>query len=212
MKGFYLTTDDLCELRQAHRAAMRSNASAAYKINAVILLGAGWKLKQVKEALLLDDETLRCYVTKYREGGVKALIITNYQGSQSRLSEAQIEILFEELEANIHLTSSSVIDYVQSVFGITYSVGGMRDLLHRLGYEYKKPKLVPGNPDLEAQEIFVKQYEQFMQEKPEDIEVLFVDAVHPEHNALAAYGWIKRGQKRRIKTNSGRERLIYMER
>jgi len=48
---------------------------------------------------------------------------------------------------------------------------GMRDLLHRLGYEYKKPKCVPGNPDLEEQEIFAKQYEDFMAEKPEDIEV-----------------------------------------
>ncbi|NNM58374.1 MAG: hypothetical protein HKM04_00980 [Legionellales bacterium] len=34
-----------------------------------------------------------------------------------------------------------------------------------------------------------------------------MDAVHPEHNALAAYGWIKRGEKRELKTNSGRERL-----
>ena len=47
----------------------------------------------------------------------------------------------------------------------------MRDLLHRLGYEYKNPKCVPRNPDLEAQEIFAKQYEDFMAEKSEDIEV-----------------------------------------
>jgi len=36
---------------------------------------------------------------------------------------------------------------------------------------------------------------------------LFIDAVHPEHNTLAAYGWIKHGQKRELKTNSGRQRL-----
>ncbi len=88
-----------------------------------------------------------------------------------------------------------------------YTQSGMRDLLHRIGYEYKKPKLVPGNPDIEAQEIFAQQYEDFMQTKPADIEVLFLDAVHPEHNALSAYGWIKRGEKRELKTNSGRERL-----
>jgi len=34
-----------------------SNASAAYKINAVILLGTGWTLVTVKAALLLDEET-----------------------------------------------------------------------------------------------------------------------------------------------------------
>jgi len=31
--------------------------------------------------------------------------------------------------------------------------------------------------------------------------------LHPEHNAMAAYGWIKRGQKRKVKTNSGHQRL-----
>ena len=36
---------------------------------------------------------------------------------------------------------------------------------------------------------------------------MFADAVHPQHNTIAAYGWIKRGQERELKTNSGRERL-----
>jgi len=207
MKGFYLSDDELTGLREAHRRAKRLNANAAYKINAVILLGTGWKVKRVKEALLLDDETLRSYVEKYRQGGVKELTTTGYLGAPSQLSEKQIEQLYEELERQIHLTTHSVIDYIENRFGFHYSLSGMRDVLHRLGYEYKKPKLVPGNPDIDAQEIFAEQYDAFMLEKPSDTEVLFVDAVHPEHNAQAAYGWIKRGQKREVKTNSGRQRL-----
>lgn len=207
MKGFYLSETELAELRLAHQQAKRSNASAAYKINAVILLGTGWKLRQVKEALLLDDETLRTYLEKYREGGVEALIATHYKGRDSQLNEIQTALLRKELEARIHLTTASVISFVEEAFGVVYSPSGMRDVLHRLDYEYRKPTLVPGNPDAEAQEIFVEHYEAFMQEKPADVEVLFVDAVHPQHNTLAAYGWIKRGQERKIKTNSGRERL-----
>ena len=46
-----------------------------------------------------------------------------------------------------------------------------------------------------------------MLNKPDNVEVLFVDAVHPQHNTMAAYGWIKRGEKREVQTNSGRERL-----
>ena len=60
MSKFHLTPVQVQELRLAHRA--ERNRNAAYKINAVILLGTGWKLKAVKEALLLDDETLRSYV------------------------------------------------------------------------------------------------------------------------------------------------------
>jgi transposase len=205
MKGFYLEAEELVELRLAHKSEHYKRS--AYKINAIILLGSGWKLKRVKEALLLDDETLRNYVMRYREGGLAGLIATNHKGSVSPLTEEQSEALIKELDGAIYLTTQSVIDYVENEFGLRYQPSGMRDLLHRLGYEYKKPKLVPGNPDIEAQELFAEQYEEFMLNKPADVEVLFGDAVHPEHNGMAAYGWIKRGEKRELKTNSGRQRL-----
>ncbi len=80
MKNFLLKNDELVVLRAAHKA--ERNRRAAYKINAVILLGTGWKLKQIKEALLLDDETLRSYVEKYREGGIQKFIVTNYGCSE----------------------------------------------------------------------------------------------------------------------------------
>lgn len=76
MKDFYLNKEEIAELRTAHRAEQNRNAS--YKINAVILLGTGWKLKDVKEALLLDDETLRSYVKKYRSGGISELLETHF--------------------------------------------------------------------------------------------------------------------------------------
>ncbi len=205
MKNFWLTEEQLLELRKAHRA--ERNRNAAYKINAVILLGTGWNLKQVKEALLIDNETLRSYVEKYKSGGIKDLLRTYHQGRVCHLDESQQETLREKLESTIFLTTSAVIDYVEKEFGVHYTLSGMRDLLHRLGYEYKKPKLVPNNPDREAQEIFVEQYERYMEDKPADVKVLFVDAVHPEHNTMAAYGWIKKGQKKTLKTNSGRQRL-----
>ena len=205
VKNFWLTNDELIELRKAHRA--ERNKNAAYKINAIILLGSGWNLKQVKEALLVDDETLRTYIEKYRSGGVVKLIETNYSGRMRRLSQAQIDELCMELETRIYLTTYAVIDFVKNQFSVNYTPSGMRDLLHQLGYEFKKPKLVPGNPDREAQEIFVEQYERFMEEKDADVEVIFIDAVHPQHNTMAAYGWIKQGQARELKTNSGRERL-----
>src|SRR6185295_1881411 len=158
-------------------------------------------------ALLIDDETLRSYVKKYQEGGLPALLKVDYKGSQPLLSVQHIEFLCQELNNSIHLTTQSVIEFVEKKFQITYSLSGMRDLLHRLGYEYKKPKLVPGHPDPVAQEIFAEQYDEFMRNKPDNTEVLFLDAVHPQHNTMAAYGWIKRGEKLEIQTSSGRERL-----
>ena len=99
------------------------------------------------------------------------------------------------------------MEFVSESFGVTYSPSGMRDLLHREGYTDKKPKLVPGTPDREAQETLVHCYEKFMETKDDNVEVLFLDAVHPEHNTLASYGWMKKGKPRKLSTNSGRQRL-----
>ena len=162
MKGFNLSTQELLVLRTAHRVAKSKSASSAYKINAVILLGTGWTLNKVKDALLLDDETLRNYVDKYRNGGVNSLLKTNHQGRDSLLSESQQAIIADELDREIYITTQSVIEFIKKEFGIVYTLSGMRDFLHRIGYEYKKPKLVPGNPDVDAQEEFVKYYEKFI--------------------------------------------------
>ena len=207
MKGFYLTKEELIELRIAHKEAKHKNAVAAYKINAMILLGSGWTLKKVKDALLLDDETLRNYIVIYQLSGIEGLVKTNHLGKSCYLSDKELKMLSEELDTQIYLTTNAIIDFVKNKFGKIYTASGMRDLLHRLNYEYKKPKLVPGNPDVDAQEEFAQYYEEFMLNKPENTEVLFVDAVHPEHNTMASYGWIKRGETRQLKTNSGRERL-----
>ena len=205
MKKFKLSKDELVTLKVAHKSEHYKRS--AYKINAVILLGSGWTLGEVKDALLIDDETLRSYIKKYQEGGLPELLKVDYKGSQPLLSVQHVEILCQELNSNIHLTTQSVIEFIEKKIQITYSLSGMRDLLHRLGYVYKKPKLVPGNPDPIAQEIFAEQYDEFMRKKSDNVEVLFMDAVHPQHNTMAAYGWIKRGEKREIQTNSGRERL-----
>lgn len=208
MKGFNLSAEEIQELRAAHKAAKRQKkVKDAYKINAVILLGTGWSIEEVSEILLLDDETIRNYAVKFREGSIERLLETSHKGSNPKLSKKQLEDLCEELDRNIYLTTKAICDYVKNEFGVKYKVSGMTDLLHRLNYTYKKPKCVPSNPDIDAQEIFIKQFNDFMANKPEDEAVFFVDAVHPVHNSMAGYGWIKKGKEKELKTNSGRKRL-----
>lgn len=205
MNRFALPNEKINELRETHRAC--KNKRDADRIKAIILLACRWSYVEIATALLLDEETIRNYQKRYEKGELAELLTSYYQGSECSLTSEQLSQLEAELEKSIYMTTQSVIEYVKVEFSIEYSVSGMRDLLHRMDYEYKKPKLVPGNPDIEAQEIFAQQYDDFMATKPDDIEVVFADAVHPEHNTMAAYGWIKRGQVRKLKTNSGRERL-----
>ncbi len=52
MKGFDLTQEEIQELRVAHKTAIiNKDAKSAYKLNALILLGSGWKIDEVVEAL-----------------------------------------------------------------------------------------------------------------------------------------------------------------
>jgi predicted nucleic acid-binding protein len=93
MKNFDLTAEQVQELREAHRLAKRhQDARAAYKINAVILLGSGWSLDEVVEALLIDDEAARTYAQNYKAGGVVGLLETHYKGSKPKLDDNQIKI------------------------------------------------------------------------------------------------------------------------
>ena len=207
MQEFSLSSEEIQELRAAHRSAKKHSAADAYKINAVILLGTDWTVAEVVDALLLDEETLRNYSKRYKEGGLPYLLQTHYKGGQPKLAIEYFETLTQELERIIYLTTASVCAYVKEQFNISYSLSGMTALLHRLGYVYKKPKIVPGKADIEAQEIFIKQYKDFMQTKADHDPVLFVDGVHPTHNTMAAYGWLKKGEEREIKSNTGRERL-----
>ena len=159
MEGFQLSTEEIQELRVAHSSAKSAkNVQAAYKINAVILLGTGWPVSDVSEALLLNKDTLSSYVKKYKQDGLNTLLKTLYAGGFRKISHEQTDILCKELDSNIHLTTKSVCAFVLREFGIQYSVGGMTDLLHSLGYTYKKPKLTPCNPNIDAQEEFLSFY------------------------------------------------------
>ena len=83
----------------------------------------------------------------------------------------------------------------------------MTALLHRLGFSYKQPKHTPSKADLQAQEEFIKQYEQLKQNKQAEDTINFMDGVHPLHNSQPAYGWIKKGTEKELKANTARERI-----
>jgi transposase len=72
---------------------------------------------------------------------------------------------------------------------------------------YKKPKLVPGKADPQAQKEFLVEYENIKKNKGKNDPVYFMDAVHPHHNPVIACGWIKRGEDQEVPSNSGRQRV-----
>jgi len=205
MKNFNLSDGQVSELRRRHRTTHEKRH--AYRINAVILLGTGWTLADVSEALLLDEETLRNWLARYQTGGVDALCVDHYTGGTALLCMEQQAGLSTHLQDTLYQNVSAIVAYVSTTYAIDYSVSGMTELLHRLGFVYKIPKLVPGKADANAQRDFIKFYEKLKKSEGADDPIYFMDGTHPQHNAIAAYGWIKCGQNKEVRSNTGRQRV-----
>jgi len=180
MRGFELTSQEVQSLRTVHRGCREKRL--ADRIKAIVLLGAGWTVAATAEVLLLDEDTVHKYLQLYQQGGVERLLTMHYQGSQANLNPKQLEVLDKHLMENIYIRAKDIVAYVE--------------------------ELVPGkHQDVETQLAFVESYEKLKQSKDKDDPIYFMDGVHPQHNPVAAYGWIKRGVDKTIESNTGRNRV-----
>jgi transposase len=205
MVDYSLPAKELAELRAAHRRTR--DKREADRIKAVVLLASGRTAEDIADALLIDPNTVRNHFKRYQQGGLPALLHLAYRGSDCELGEAELAVLDAHLQEHLYLTAKEIAAWVEATFEVAYTVSGMTALLHRLGFVYKKPKLVPGKADRAAQEAFLTQYEELKKNKGENDVILFMDAVHPQHNPVLGYGWIKRGEDAKVPSNTGRRRL-----
>lgn len=205
MKDYTLSKEKIAELEKFHRS-LRDKRQAD-RVKAVIALSRGWSAAQVAQILLFDEKTSRHYFDRYQQGGLQALLDDNYSGAEPKLDEHQMSELEGYLEEHILPGAKSVIAHIDKQYGVRYSVSGVTDLLHRLGFSYKKPTHVPGKQDPAQQQAFLKEYEHIKASKGKNDTIYFADATHPQHNSIPSYGWIKKGQDKELKANCGRQRL-----
>jgi transposase len=111
------------------------------------------------------------------------------------------------LKIKAYLRTQEVASYIQARFNVAYSVSGTTRLLHRLGFVYKKAKIIPGKADAVKQQAFLVEYKALKQNKRLEDVIYFGDGCHPHHNVIPAYGWVEKGKDHEVKSNTGRERL-----
>ena len=206
MPGF-LTENEVSALKLAHKS--QRDKRLADRIKAVLMLHNGFSPDQVSLALLFDKVTLARYLKKFRQTGINGLLEMKYQGGQTRLILFQEQELKSFLEINTKRTVKEIVDYIYKKYKVSYSIVGTTKLLHRLGFVFKKPKVVPGKADHIKQQLFVEGYQNLKENLGKNDQIYFADSTHPEHNNKPSYGWILKGKKndKYIKTNTGRERL-----
>lgn len=205
MRDYKLSKEKIAVLEALHRS-LRDKRQAD-RVKAVIALSRGWSAAQIAEILLFDEKTSRNYFERYQQGGLDALLEDNYSGIEPKLNEHQMSELDAYLEEHIFLDAKLVIAHIHKQYRVRYSLSGVTDLLHRLGFSYKKPTHVPGKQDPARQKAFLEEYEHLKAIKGKNDPVYFADATHPQHNSIPSYGWIKKGQEKELKANCGRQRL-----
>jgi transposase len=198
------TKEERKEIRR--RIGKAKDRKTADRLRVVLYKADGYKHHVIAHLLQMSINVVTQCLQRYLAGGLDALCSTNYQGKQARLTMEQQEILKIELRTSIYNNADQVIAWVEKRFGVSYKLRGMHTLLKRLGFTYKKNRLVPSKADPEAQRQFVSWFKKVRAALGPEDRIYFGDAVHVKHNAEAGYAWSESGHPHLIPTNTGRQR------
>ena len=202
IRGGFLSAKE----RTALQAVMRHPSEThgvARRANAILLLDDGWNCAKVAEALYLDDDTVRMWFKRYQAGGLDEMKVFDWKGRSGDLSREQMAELSARLGERLMRDSGEVAAYIAAGWGVVYSPSGCVALLHRLGFEYKRPESLPACSDEARQAAFISRYDQLLNGLAADEVVYFADAVHPEYQSRPAHGWVRKGDKVALRGHRG---------
>lgn len=198
----FLTDEEKASLQKQHKK--ERDGRVRDRIKAVLLRDKGWTRMKIADVLLLSEEVLRLHLKEFH---ASRKLKPENGGSKAKLSLEQSEQLAVHLQKHTYLYVKDITVYVKLTWGISYSVSGMTDWLHRNQFSYKKPSLVPGKASLKAQEAWIASYRKLRQNLEGDETICFADGVHPTHNTHLSYGWIRKGIRKELCSNTGRQRI-----
>ena len=201
MKSF-LSPQEREGLKAKHR--LERDKRICDRIKAPLLSDDGWDLAEIARVLILSEDSVKQHIHEYLESHK---LKPENGGSSGKLTPELSKDLSQHLQKHTYLYTKDIVAYVRDRFSISYSIPGMTAWLHAHGFSYKKPAVVPGKANKLAQEQWLKAYEELKASLPQDEAICFIDDVHPTHNMKLTYGWIRRGERKEVHTNTGRQRI-----
>ena len=204
-------------LSEADRAALRHlqahcRERADYvPVTVVLLLGKGRSVPSIADDLGVSEATVYRHAGRYQEQGLCAFADADTQtgGYWGLLTSFELAHLCAELDRHLYPDCRQIAAWIAQTCHVQYSVPGLRDLLHRLGYSYKQTTAVPCEADAAKQKAFLTDTlaPLLAQAEAGQTVLYYADAAHPTHNTRATHVWTQTGQQRPLLTVSGRERV-----
>lgn len=202
-----LTDAERTRLRQLQK--QRRDEQGYVKVTVILLLDKGRPAGSIADDLGLDDGTVYRYAQAWQRLGVDKYLLHETPGYWGLLPSAGLAALCREVEQTLYTDVRAVGAWLKRHWGVRYSVSGLTQLLHRLGFSYKLTTPVPceANPVRQAAFLVEQLRPLLAQAAAGQAVVYFADAVHPTHNTRSTRVWARTGQPRPLPTVSGRERV-----
>jgi transposase len=205
-KSFSLTHEERADLERVLRQR-KADWLIVRRANALLLLDDGIGAIEVARVLYLDAETIRDWRRHFIKHSLRFLYLSPYSKREGHLNFTQEVALKEHLTLHPPRSTNEVRGFIQYSYGQSFSRSGAIKLMARLGFIYKKPKLLPLKAKEGEQHEFIRKYNSLLNALEADETVVFGDAVHPEHQSRPAHGWFLRECRPAIVATSGRKRI-----
>ena len=154
------------------------------------MLDRGRAVAAIAEDLGLDEATVYRHAQTYRLKGLAGYLAAEQPGYWGLLTSAQLAGLTQELGQTLYPDCRAIANWLAERYGVRYSVSGLTDLLHRLGFSCKLPTAVPCEANAAAQTAFLTERTALVAEVTRGEAVLYyADAARPTHNTRCTRAW-----------------------
>ena len=201
-----LTESERQHLQQLQK--QRRDEADYVKVTVVLLLDKRSPLASIADDLGLDESTVYRYARAFRSLGMARYLAHEQPGYWGLLASAQLAHRCRELNAMLYTDSKALQAWLLRIYRVAYSVSGLTDLLHRLGFTYKLTTPVSCQAHAVAPADFLDELAMLEAHVERGEAVLYyADAAHPIHNTRCIRAWCAVGKERPLRTVSGRERV-----
>lgn len=180
------------------------NVKERDRLKAVLLSSEGWSVTEIAQALRIHETTASKYLKDFSKHNKTK---DARGGSDKKLTDEQAEIITLHLSNVLYLDTLLIIEFIETMFGVSYTRSGITKWLHDQGFTYKKPKGAPKKVNEQAQLDFIQDYEYL---RSLGAPIYFIDGVHPTMATKISGGWIKKGSNKEVKTTGSRSRINLM--
>ena len=128
------------------------------RLHGLWLLRSGWRLSSVAAAVGVHYRTVQTWVGWYRKGGMAEVVSHKMggKGQEPYLTDQAEEQVAREVATGRFRTAEEIRDWIAEEYGVTYKMGGIYSLMHRLRCRPKVPRPVHAKADQEQQASWKK--------------------------------------------------------